>query len=267
LADQVIPKAGWLSSPTEKRFREGVVAYLKQDWGAAATAFEQAAAQDERNISDDFFLGATYVRLERYSDAARVLERVVASATPLPDQLMAKFVPGTLEFDLPITERVHVRVGFDSVGASLVLAEVYQELQERQKAIGLVQRLHQLLPEDDAIRLSLADLLYDDNDFEGLVELTQGVENQDTVTLATIHMRAEGLANQGLTQPAVELLTQCLKKTANRDPELLKEIRYNRADAYELLGDRRKAKTDWSKLVAQDPFYRDARERLEAASA
>lgn len=267
LADRVIPKAGWLSSEAEKRFRDGVVAYLKHDWEAAATAFEQATARDERNISDDFFLAATYVRLERHAEAAPVLERVVASATALPDQLISKYVPGALELDLPITDRVHVRVGFDSIGASLVLAEVYQELHEREKAIGIVQRLHQLLPDDEAVRLSLADLLYDDDDFESLVELTQGVENQNTVTLATLHLRAKALANQGLTDPAAQLLTVCLKKTAKRDPELLKEIRYNRAEAYELLGERRKAKSDWSKLVAEDPFYRDARDRLAAVQA
>jgi tetratricopeptide (TPR) repeat protein len=266
LAERVIPKPGWLASESEKRFREGVVAYLKQDWSGAATAFELATTRDTRNISDDFFLGVTLVRLERYRDAAPVLERVVASAQGLPDQFMAKYVPGTLEMDLPITDHVRVRVGFDSVGASLVLAEVYQELEERDKAIGIVQRLLALLHDDDAVRLSLADLLYNADDFAGLVELTQGVENRDDVTLATLHLRAKALANQGLTQPAAELLTVCLKKTARRDPELLKEIRYNRAEAYELLGDMRRARADWSKLVAEDAFYRDARQRLAAMS-
>jgi tetratricopeptide (TPR) repeat protein len=264
LAEQVIPKPGWLSSGPEKRFRDGVVAYLQHNWQAAALLFEQTVQADSRNVSDDYFLGACYTRLERYADAAACFERVVGSDIGLPDALMQKYVPGTLEMQLPITERITVSVGFDSVGATLVLAELYQELNRNDDAIGVVQRLLDVLPGDDAVRLSLADLLYDDDDFKGLVELTQGVENRDNVTLATLHLRAKALANDGLLAPASELLTACLRRTAGRDPELLKEIRYNRAEAYELLGETRKAKADWSKLVAEDAFYRDVRDRLTA---
>lgn len=265
LAERFIPKPAWLSPGPERRFRDGVVAYLKQDWREAAALFEQTVRADSRNISDDYFLGACYTRLKRYADAAACFERVVSSPVSLPDALMQKYVPGSLEMQLPITERITVSVGFDSVGATLVLAELYQEVGRREEAIGIVQRLLDVLPDDDAVRLSLADLLYEDDDFKGLVELTQGVENRDDVTLATLHLRAKALANEGLVAPAAELLTGCLRRSAGRDPELLKEIRYNRAEAYELLGESRKAKADWSKLVAEDAFYRDARERLEAS--
>jgi tetratricopeptide (TPR) repeat protein len=264
LAERVIPKAGFFASSGEKQFRQGIVAYLQQNWEAAAQAFELTVAGDRRNLSDDYFLGITYARLKRFADAARIMERVVASNQSLPDTLMQKYVPGTLEMQLPITERVSVSVGFDSIGASLILAELYQELGERKKAIGLVQRLREIMPEDEAVRLSLADLLYDDDGFRDLLELTQGVENVDDVSLATLHLRAKALANERLVGPAIEQLTACLRRTAHRDPDLLKEIRYNRAEAYELAGDPKKAKADWTKLVAEDPFYRDARARLDA---
>ena len=264
LADQFIPKPGFLSSATEKRFRDGLVAYLKQDWERAAASFEAAVQADSRNLSDDFFLGATYARLKRYAEAAQCLERVVGSEVALPDGLMQKYVPGTMSLQLPITERVTVSVGFDSIGAAMVLAELYQELGRKEDAIGVLQRLLQVLPTDEAVRLSLADLLFDDDDFAGLVELTKGVENSNDVTLATLHLRAKALANEGLLEPAAELLSMCLRRTARRDADLLKEIRYNRAEAYELLGEPRKAKTDWSKLIAEDAFYRDARARFAA---
>lgn len=264
MAERIIPRAGLLASGPEKRFRDGIVAYIQQRWDDAAGLFAQAVQADSKNISDDYFLGATYTRLKRFAEAIACFEDVVRSDIALPDTLMRKYVPGTLSMQLPITERVAVEVAFDSVGATLVLAELYQELGRREEAIGLVQRLLEIMPEADAIRLSLADLLYDDDDFQGLVELTHAVENGDDVTLATLHLRAKALANEGLIAPAAELLSACLRRTAGRDPDLLKEIRYNRAEAYELIGDKRKAKGDWTKLVAQDAFYRDARQRLEA---
>jgi tetratricopeptide (TPR) repeat protein len=267
MAEQVIPRPGPFAAGSEKSFRAGLVAYLQQNWELARAHFEQAVQADSRNLSDDYFLAATYVRLKRQSEAVPLLERIVAAPNALPDALMAKYIPGTMEMQLPITEHVSATVGFDSIGATLVLAEVYQELGRKQEAIGLVQQVHEVLPDDDAVRLSLADLLYDDDDFRGLVELTQGVENRDDVTLATLHLRAKALANEGLMEPAVELLSSCLRRTAGRDQDLLKEIRYNRAEAYELLGDKRKARADWSKLVAEDAFYRNARERLQRPEA
>jgi tetratricopeptide (TPR) repeat protein len=267
IVDQVVPRPGFLASNTEKRFREGLVLYLKQQWTDAAQAFESASATDTRNVSDDFLLGATYARLKRPTDAAKCFEKVVANPVGLPDDLMRKYVPGTLTMHVPITERVVVELGFNSIGAALILAELYQQLGRRSEAIGLVQRLRTLAPDDQAIRLSLADLLYDDNDFKGLIELTDGVENTDDVALAMLHLKAKALANQGLLGPAAEVLSACLRRTANRDAELLKEIRYNRAEAYELLGEARKAKADWTKLVADDPMYRDARQRLERGTA
>lgn len=267
MAESVIPKPGWFALGTEKRFREGVVAYLQHEWEPAAHSFAQAVEGDSRNLSDDFFLAATLTRLHRFTDAIPVMERVVASNQPLPDGLMQKYVPGTLEMQLPVTEHVTVGAGFDSIGASLILAELYQEVGRLEDAIGLVQRLHRLMPDEPTIRLSLADLLFSDDDFKGLIELTQDVENESTVELAMLHLRARALENDGLIEPAIEQLTACLRRTANRDPELLKAIRYDRAEAFERTGNERRAKSDWTKLVAEDPFYRDARSRLEVLAS
>jgi tetratricopeptide (TPR) repeat protein len=267
IVEGVIPHPGFFASSTEKRFREGLVAYLQQRWSDAAQLFGLASATDARNLSDDFLLGASLLRLERFAEGAAAFEKVVQSPEGPPDELMRKYVPGTLTMQLPITDRVVVGVAFDSTGAALILAEIYQHLARRSEAIGLVQRLQKLAPADQAIRLSLADLLYDDNDFDGLIELTEGVENTDDVALAMLHLKAKALAIQGLLGPAAEVLSGCLRRTAGRDADLLKEIRYNRAEAYERLGAAKKAKADWTKLVAEDPMYRDARQRLEAVAA
>jgi tetratricopeptide (TPR) repeat protein len=267
IVEKVIPRPGFLASSTEKRFREGLVAYLQQRWSDAAQLFALASATDSRNLSDDFLLGASLLRLERFAEGAAAFEKVVQAPSGLPDNLIRKYVPGTLEMQVPITDRVVVGVAFNSAGAALILAEIYQHLGRRSEAIGLIQRLHELAPADQTIRLSLADLLYDDDDFDGLVELTEGVENTDNVALAMLHLKAKALANQGLTAPAAEVLSACLRRTAGRGTNLLKEIRYNRAEAYELLGEIQKAKADWTKLVAEDPMYRDARQRLDGTPA
>src|SRR5215203_5794030 len=60
-----LPKPGMFAPAGEKRFYEGVQAYLKGDFAKALTAFEAASAKDRRNISDELFAGLVAVKLEQ----------------------------------------------------------------------------------------------------------------------------------------------------------------------------------------------------------
>lgn len=63
---------------------------------------------------------------------------------------------------------------------------------------------------------------------------------------------------------AVAEFAGALKKTSGRDPELLKENRYDRAVANEQLSQAAKARGEWEKLCAADPSYQDVKERVKA---
>jgi tetratricopeptide (TPR) repeat protein len=161
-----------------------------------------------------------------------------------------------------ITELISARVPVDLTGATLVLAEAYQLAGRLDEAIGLVHQLHEANPTDPAIRLSLADLLLADSDFDGVVEVTAGAKNEDDLTLALVHMRAAALVALGLHAAAFDAFKEALAKTAKRDPELLATVRYDRALSYERAGQKAKARADFERLYANDPAYRDVRERL-----
>ena len=53
------------------------------------------------------------------------------------------------------------------------------------------------------------------------------------------------------------------RKTSDRDEELLRAIRYERALVYEDLGRKTQARREFEKLYAADPSYEDIRQRLE----
>lgn len=264
-AQAALPKPGLFAPEAEKRFYDGVQAYLKQDFPRALQAFEAASAKDTRNVSDDLFAGLVASTLEDVPKAITYLERVVQSPIELPDQLMQKYLPVgrvKLALTVAITPRVSASVGFSSLDAALLLAELYQQTDRVEEAIGLLQQLSGEVPDDVALKLSLCDLLYEDGDDEAVVAAAVGVANDSDVGLACLHLKAKALVRQGLTDAALETFSACLKRTAGRDAELLKEIRYDRAALCQANGQATRARRDWEKLYAEDPKYRDVAKRV-----
>lgn len=199
--------------------------------------------------------------------AVRHLEALLSSNDPFPDKYMNKFLPprqASLAMGVKITDFIEARVPFDLAGATLVLAEAYQQSGRTDEAIGLAQQLHEANPSDPAIRLSLVDLLFDDRDYEAIVELTSDARNEDDLTLALVYMRGAALSALGLHTAALDAFKEALAKTAKRDPALLATVRYDRALTYEQVGQKARAKADYERLYAADPGYRDVRDRLAA---
>ena len=155
-----------------------------------------------------------------------------------------------------------VEVPFGPIGAALLLAEVYQLDGRLDEAIGLVQQLETVAPDDPVIRLSLCDLLVADEDYEGALETSAGALNDGDIGVETLHLRGAALFGQGEPGAAAEAFTAALAKRADRDPELLMAVRYDRALAYLAAGQTSKARTDLEKIVAADPGYLDVQDRL-----
>jgi tetratricopeptide (TPR) repeat protein len=268
-AAALLPKTGLFASTAEKRYREGLVAYMAENPAAAAPAFEAALSADPSAVSAHLLAALSIDTDVDMASVIRHLEAVVTSRARFPDKFMAKFLPGdrsTLAIGVKITDLISARVGFDTTAATLLLAEAYQRSERLEEAIGLVQQLHVANPSDWAIRLSLADLLLADRDFEGVVEVAGPAKNDDDLTLALIHMRAAALMALGHNIAAFDAFRDALAKTANRSPELLAAVRYDRALSFERAGQRARAKADYERLFATNPGYLDVRERLAALS-
>jgi tetratricopeptide (TPR) repeat protein len=259
------PKPGLFASSTEKRFYSGVQAYFKEDYKTALAEFEAASSSDSRNISDDLFAGVVATKLDEFEKAVTYLERVAQSDITLPDELMKKLLPTsllTMALQINITPMISATVAFDSVGAVLMLAEVYQHLGRLQEATSLLDELHQEHPGDALLSLSLCELGFELGEFATVVEIAAPFANESEVHTAILHYKAKALVQQGLLDVGLEELGGCLKRTSGRSPDLLKAIRYDKADVLERKGQASRARRDWEKLYAEDRGYADVKVRL-----
>jgi tetratricopeptide (TPR) repeat protein len=181
----------------------------------------------------------------------------------MPDRLDSKYLP-PLSLSVRVTAQIVAEIPFSPVGAALMLAEVYQSEGRRDEAIGLVQQLAAAAPDEPVIRLSLCDLLLEDDDFDGVLDASAGATNDGDLGVATLHLRGAALFGLGQPGAAAEAFSAALTKTAGRDAALLTTVRLDRGIAYEAAGNKRKAKADFERVVAADPANDDARDRLAA---
>jgi len=172
-----------------------------------------------------------------------------------------------LQLSVKITENVQAQAPFSSVGAALMLAELYQLAARLEDAIGLVQQLHEADAANPVIRLSLADLYFADGDQEGVLEAASTARNDSDHGVALLHLRAAAMFAMNHQDGAFESFKEALAKTTGRDPELLKVVRYDRALAYAAAGHTAKANSDLERIYAVDPGYQDVRERLTEGPA
>jgi tetratricopeptide (TPR) repeat protein len=262
-----ISKPGLFSGGAEKAYYRGVMAYLTGDMTSALPAFSVAANLDTAAPSAHLFAGMAAIALDQAPQAIEHFEALLLAPHPLPDRLQTKYLPSppiVLECTVNITEGIHAVVPLDHLSTTLLLAELYQHNGRPEEAIGLIQQLLELVPTNPLVRLSLCDLLFDDRDFDGIVEISTGVANLSDVEVEILDCRGVALMELGHLTAALETFKAALAKTSGRDLRLLNGVRRDRAAAYLQAGQRRLAKADLERVYAADPSFPGVREKLSA---
>jgi tetratricopeptide (TPR) repeat protein len=240
-----------LAPPLEREFFMGLEELRRNEPQLALERFESAARRDrgDRALSDDLLAGLTAVHVGDPARAIPHLEAVVASDAVLPDALLLKYAP-ELAFEVSITPEVSALIPAGSMAAALALVECYQEVGRHDEAIGVLQQLVEG-GREPALSLSLCELYAEAGDWDEVAALSDGVANQDDLTLQIILFRAAALLRRGDDAEAVEAYDEALAAT-KRSPQLLTAARLARGCVLLGLGRTADAREDLAGLLDDD---------------
>jgi tetratricopeptide (TPR) repeat protein len=227
------------ASAAESAYADAMEAYLRGDFEASYRGFRNAQKKRLGAVSAEFFAGASAFLLGRIADSIPPLERVVGADQPLPDPLMLQYAPPQQvrqQVQVAIVQGIYVTLEVTSLAAALLLAEAYQANRDRDKAIALMGELLELDPDDEAIRLSLCDLLFEAANFDATIGVASEVSPKTNLGFASQIFKAQAESWIGDWDAARETLESALSQTDADDENALEAAHNNLARVYEELG-------------------------------
>ncbi|NLW50807.1 MAG: DUF4236 domain-containing protein [Candidatus Brocadiaceae bacterium] len=251
-----------LTTPrSERAFVDGCKAYVAGDVDKASAELRSAT-----HLADASFLaGFLAMQADRLEEAAEHLQRAETQHASLGRHFEKYGLQ--MELALSITEFLVAHVRPCRRGVLLGLAEVYQAQDRVEDALACLQRLRREAPEDVVVRASVVELMLegapgDKRRARQVLEIAGTVDNESSAHAALMLYKAQALRTLGLHAAARDQLTAAGRRRKDRDDELLRAIRYERACVYEDLGQAAQARREFEKLYAEDPSLEDVAERL-----
>lgn len=192
-------------------------------------------------------------------DRARsLLEWVYRSGfDPAADAFISKFLPDR-EFALGVAEGVIVSLPLDRDALALLLAEILQTAGALDAAVDTVEGLEN--PTTIAA-VSLAELYADQKRWDAVVELTNGISNEDEPSMYLLIQRGIALRENGFFESAREAFKEALR-IRSRPGDLRNRAYLERGITYLTEGKKGMARKDFERVLAQDANYPGLREQI-----
>jgi tetratricopeptide (TPR) repeat protein len=178
-----------------------------------------------------------------------------AGGDPARDGFVTKYL--ATRIDLPIAAGITAALPVSRDAVGLALAELRQEDDDLPGAIDVVEQLE---PSAYAA-VSLAELYTLADRPDDVVDLTEGVTNEDDATALLLVFRGAAFRRQGFHDAAHEALKEALRSRSRAAP-----IRHlalsERAENYLAQGKKSMARKDLERILAEDSDYEGVRDRL-----
>lgn len=248
-----------LAPAHKKAFINGCKEMIKGDDQKALKEFVK-----DQHADCLFMSGLILLKQENKKDAIKYFELAKNNDQRLGELFNEYNISPT--FNLKITEHISTQLTTDKRSLYLLLVELYQELNNVDQALKLLNTLIVDYPNDLITKLSFSEVLLDmgnANSSKKVVDLIGNIENESELHTCLFYYKSDALNKLGLNTAASDLLTQALRKKRDRSVDLLNAIRYLRAIVYEELGKKSQSRKDLEILYSNDPTYEDVAERLK----
>ncbi len=178
---------------------------------------------------------------------------------PEKDPFIRRYLPEA-GVTVPVAPGVVVEQPLRRTAIALVLAELHQATGDLDDAIAVLQSTERTTH----VRLSLAEALFQAGRFDDVVEVTEGIFNDEDVTALTLVFRAAALRRLGRLDDATTAIERALAYE-NRSTPVLRFARMERARIAAERGDLDVARADVEAILTDEPDHPPAvalRDRL-----
>ena len=190
------------------------------------------------------------------SEATRLLEAVFATGQdPAATVFASQYLRTLVSLDIASGVTAELPLNRDAVG--LTLAELKQEAGDLDGAIETVEHLE---PTTYAA-VSLVELYAQAGRWDEVVELTEGLANEDDASALLLCYRGMAFVHQGFHDAAHESFKEALR-SRSRPAEIRHLALSERATNYVAQGKKAMARKDLERILAEDSTYEGVRERL-----
>jgi tetratricopeptide (TPR) repeat protein len=194
------------------------------------------------------------------AEAERLLDEAFATGN---DPAEEKFVSTYLftHIRLSIAEGVAAELPINRDAVGLALAELKQKGGNLDGAIAVVEQLEPTTYS----AVSLAELYAQSRRWDEVVELTEGVKNEDDASALLCVFRGRAFREQAFHDAAHEALKEALR-ARSRAAEIRHLALAERAQNFVAQGKKSQARKDLERILADDSSYEGVREQLAALS-
>jgi tetratricopeptide (TPR) repeat protein len=173
------------------------------------------------------------------------------------DQFARKYLPDAgLSVEVAAGVVVHLPLQRNSL--ILLVAELYQARDEDDRAIELLDGAEQTTH----IRLSLAELLYESDQFGRVLDVTAGIHNDDDVTALMLAYRGRALTELDRSDEAIATLGRVLEYP-NRAASIKAIALVGRGMIHQARGEGILAENDFTQALMEVPDDEEARRHVE----
>lgn len=250
-----------LTPAGEEAFVDGLRALHEGDEERALRHLENAADQPDAA----WMAGMLRLKRDELDRAERHLRAALDGAGPLGGLYEKYGLAATIS--LPVTDEVTAHIRPRRRGTLLALAEIHQLRGDARAARECLEGLLGETPDDVVAQVSLAELMLDQapvprGDADAIVRMAADVENETPVHAALLLYKARALRALALDNAAVRTFTVAYRRKKDRPEDLLRQIRYERALAYEAVGRKSRARRELENIYSEAPDFEDVARRL-----
>jgi tetratricopeptide (TPR) repeat protein len=242
-------KPGFLAPKGEKELYKAVKA---QD----AQAMKRVGEAHPDFSLPSYSLAGLFLLESEPSESERLLEDAFATGRdPATDKFIVTYLRTQLTLSIAEGVTAELPVSRDALG--LALAELKQD---RDDLVGAADVVEQLEPTTYAA-VSLAELYAQMGRWDDVIELTEGVANEDDASALLCTFRGQAFREQGFHDAAHESFKEALRSRSRAAP-----VRHlalaQRAQNYLAQGKKAQARKDLERIIAEDSSYEGVREQL-----